>query len=101
MATTILVISCVFSPKAKTVSLAASISAKTFLIFSAASCAAAPPACAAVLVAVAVSAAEAAVCALDWMDFRDSYPTKKAGAVESVREAWRDRPSLAASRPHA
>jgi len=68
MATTILVISCVFSPKAKTVSLAASISAKTFLIFSAASWAAAPPACAALLVAVAVSAAEVAVCALDWMD---------------------------------
>jgi glutathione S-transferase len=41
------------------------------------------------------------VCALDWMDFRTSYPTKKASAVESVREAWRERPSLAASRPHA
>lgn len=41
------------------------------------------------------------VCALDWMDFRDAYPTKKAAAVESVRAAWRDRPSLAASRPHA
>ena len=57
MATTILLISCVFSPKAKTVSDAASISAKTFLIFSAASWAAAPPACAAVEVAVATSAA--------------------------------------------
>ncbi|MDB4958152.1 MAG: Glutathione S-transferase protein [Myxococcales bacterium] len=41
------------------------------------------------------------VCALDWMDFRNAYPTKRAGIVESVREAWRDRPSLAASRPHA
>ena len=68
MATTILLISCVFSPNANTVSLAASISANTFLIFSAASWAAAPPACAAVDVAVAVSAAEPAVRALDWME---------------------------------
>jgi glutathione S-transferase len=43
----------------------------------------------------------ALVCALDWMDFRNSYPTKKAAVLESVREAWRERPSLAASRPHA
>src|SRR4051812_6876164 len=41
------------------------------------------------------------VCALDWMDFRDTYPTKKAAVVETVRAAWRDRPTLAASRPHA
>src|ERR1700737_3289992 len=68
MATTILEISCVFSPKANTVSEAASISANTFLIFSAASCAAAPPACAALLAEVAVSAAAWAVEALRWMD---------------------------------
>ena len=65
MATTILLISWVFSPKAKTVSEAASISANTFLIFSAASCAAAPPDCAAVEVAVAASAAAPAVLALE------------------------------------
>jgi glutathione S-transferase len=41
------------------------------------------------------------VCVLDWMDFRETYPTKRAAAVESVRTAWRERPSLAASRPHA
>src|SRR6202011_1393602 len=68
MATTILEISCVYSPKANTVSEAASISANTFLIFSAASCAAAPPACAALLAEVAVSAAAWAVEALRWMD---------------------------------
>src|SRR5512140_162158 len=68
MATTILLISWVFSPKANTVSEAASISANTFLIFSAASCAAAPPDCAAVEVAVAASAAACAVLALVRME---------------------------------
>jgi glutathione S-transferase len=41
------------------------------------------------------------VCALDWMDFRASYPTERAAAVDSVRAAWRERPSLVATRPHA
>jgi glutathione S-transferase len=41
------------------------------------------------------------VAALDWMDFRASYPTARASGVESVRAAWRDRPSLATTRPHA
>ncbi|HEU0029619.1 MAG TPA: glutathione S-transferase family protein [Kofleriaceae bacterium] len=41
------------------------------------------------------------VCTLDWMDFRKTYPTERAGAVESVRAAWRDRPSLVATRPHS
>ncbi len=41
------------------------------------------------------------VCALDWMEFRNTYPTERAAGVESVRAAWRDRPSLAATRPHA
>lgn len=42
----------------------------------------------------------AAVCALDWMDFRATYPTERAG-LANVRAAWRDRPSVAATRPHA
>lgn len=41
-----------------------------------------------------------AICALDWMDFRKTYPTEHAAALVPVREAWRDRPSLAATRPH-
>jgi len=41
------------------------------------------------------------VCALDWMDFRSAYPTERAAAVASVRAAWADHPSLAATRPHA
>ncbi len=42
----------------------------------------------------------ALVTTLDWMDFRKTYPTERASAVESVRTAWRDRPSLASTRPH-
>jgi glutathione S-transferase len=42
------------------------------------------------------------VAALDWMDFRGTYPTERAGAnVLAVRARWRDRPSLATTRPHA
>ena len=41
------------------------------------------------------------VCALDWMDFRSAYPTERAAAVASVRAAWAEHPSLAATRPHA
>jgi glutathione S-transferase len=41
------------------------------------------------------------VAALDWMDFRATYPTERAAGVEGVRAAWRDRPSLAETRPHA
>src|SRR5690349_11171451 len=40
------------------------------------------------------------VCALDWMDFRKTYPTERAAGVERVRTAWRERPSFAATRPH-
>ena len=40
------------------------------------------------------------VAALDWMDFRSAYPTAHASGVESVRAAWRDRPSLVETRPH-
>ncbi len=42
----------------------------------------------------------ALITTLDWMDFRQAYQTQRAGAVESVRAAWRDRPSLASTRPH-
>ncbi len=41
-----------------------------------------------------------AVCMLDWMDFRKTYPTERAGC-ERVRAAWRERPSLVQTRPHA
>jgi glutathione S-transferase len=41
------------------------------------------------------------ICALDWMDFRKSYPTERAAAVESVRTRWRDRPALVSTRPPA
>lgn len=43
----------------------------------------------------------ALISTLDWMDFRKTYPTERASAVESVRAAWRDRPSLVETRPHA
>jgi glutathione S-transferase len=39
-------------------------------------------------------------CALDWMEFRHSYATERAAAVAPVRAAWRDRPSMVATRPH-
>ena len=39
------------------------------------------------------------VCALDWMDFRQVYPTERAKSVNSVRTAWKKRASLAATRP--
>lgn len=39
------------------------------------------------------------VCALDWMDFRAAYPIERAGGALRVRDAWRDRPSLASTRP--
>lgn len=42
----------------------------------------------------------ALACALDWLEFRDAYPVERAGAVLGVRAAWRDRPSLATTRPH-
>jgi len=42
-----------------------------------------------------------AICALDWMDFRKTYPTERAAALAPLRAAFRERPSLAATRPHA
>jgi glutathione S-transferase len=41
------------------------------------------------------------ICALDWMDFRETYPTERLTALAPLRAAWTDRPSLAATRPHA
>jgi len=41
-----------------------------------------------------------AVGALDWMEFRHSYPVERTG-LDRLRAAWRDRPSLATTRPHA
>jgi glutathione S-transferase len=38
------------------------------------------------------------LCMLDWMDFRQTYPTERA-KCERVRAAWRERPSLATTRP--
>jgi hypothetical protein len=35
------------------------------------------------------------------MDFRASYDTKRAAGCEAVRAAWRERPSLVATRSHA
>jgi glutathione S-transferase len=40
-------------------------------------------------------------CALDWMDFRKAYPTERAGGLDAVRAALRERPSMVATRPHA
>jgi glutathione S-transferase len=41
------------------------------------------------------------ICALDWMDFRKAYPTERATGLPPIRAAWVDRPSVAATRPHA
>jgi glutathione S-transferase len=41
------------------------------------------------------------VCTLDWMDFRSTYPTSRAGDLNQLRAAWADRPSLATTKPHA
>ena len=38
------------------------------------------------------------VCSLDWIEFRKQYPVERAG-LDAVRAAWRERPSLAATRP--
>jgi glutathione S-transferase len=40
------------------------------------------------------------LCALDWMDFRQSYPTNRHPALAPVRLAWRDHAALAATVPH-
>jgi len=40
-----------------------------------------------------------AICALDWMEFRKAYPIERAAALEPMRAAWRDRPSIVATMP--
>lgn len=40
------------------------------------------------------------VCALDWMDFRQVYPTNRHPALAPVRAAWRDHAALVATFPH-
>lgn len=42
----------------------------------------------------------ALVTTLDWMDFRETYPTQTLTALADVRAALHDRPSLASTRPH-
>jgi glutathione S-transferase len=39
------------------------------------------------------------IAALDWMDFRQTYPTVGLTALAPLRAAWNDRPSIAATRP--
>lgn len=39
------------------------------------------------------------ICALEWMEFRKTYPTERAAALAPIRAAWADHPSIAASRP--
>jgi glutathione S-transferase len=41
------------------------------------------------------------ICALDWMDFRKSYPTERAHALTGVRAAWSERPTMIETRPKA
>jgi glutathione S-transferase len=41
------------------------------------------------------------IASLDWMDFRKTFPTEKLTALAPLRAHWHDRPSLAATRPHA
>lgn len=44
---------------------------------------------------------ELSLCAmLDWMDFRKVYPTEQATELAALRAAWRERPSMVATRPH-
>jgi len=43
----------------------------------------------------------AVITALDWMDFRQAYPTERASGLGALRAAWAERPSVAATRPHA
>ncbi|MGE0399318.1 MAG: glutathione S-transferase family protein [Kofleriaceae bacterium] len=41
------------------------------------------------------------VCTLEWMEFRQAYPTERASGLAGVRAAWAERPTVAATRPHA
>jgi glutathione S-transferase len=39
------------------------------------------------------------IASLDWMELRKTYPVERAAAVDSIRAAWREHPSIAATRP--
>lgn len=39
------------------------------------------------------------IAGLDWIDFRKPYASERAAGVECIRAAWKDRPSLASTRP--
>jgi len=39
------------------------------------------------------------ICALDWMDFRKTFPTEKLETLAPLRAHWNDRASVAATRP--
>jgi glutathione S-transferase len=39
------------------------------------------------------------IAALDWMEFRKTYPVERAGALLKLRAAWAQRPSIASTRP--
>lgn len=41
------------------------------------------------------------ICTLEWMEFRQTYPTERAASLSGVRAAWAERPTLAATKPHA
>lgn len=41
----------------------------------------------------------ALVAVLDWMDFRDAYPSSSTGCL-AVRERWGERPAMVSTRPH-
>jgi glutathione S-transferase len=43
----------------------------------------------------------ALVTTLDWMDFRKVYATERLDVLNAVRATWRERASVAATRPHA
>ncbi len=43
----------------------------------------------------------ALITTLDWMEFRNSYPAERLTAFAAMRAAFRERASLAATRPHA
>lgn len=42
----------------------------------------------------------ALITALDWMDFRATYPTERAAGLAPIRAAFAERPSVASTRPH-
>lgn len=42
----------------------------------------------------------ALVTTFEWMEFRRTYPTERAARLDGVRAAWRERPSVSATRPH-